>query len=143
MTCNIGHMCMNIACVYPGPRGFEVTVIKKWGCLKARVIHRKPTLMNVTQRFLFPPCPSRKKTSTTHPKRLSIKTSSSPMNCPRGRFLRRPHLRMNCADLTEDSCPGRIIDHVLAPSRTRISRPPDIEREQTIKCSPHQTEPDV
>ena len=27
---------------------------------------------------------------------------------------------MNCADLVEDSCPVRISDHVLAPSRTRI-----------------------
>jgi hypothetical protein len=35
-----------------------------------------------------------------------------------------PHLRMICADLTEDSCPGRISDDVLAPSRTRIQALP-------------------
>jgi hypothetical protein len=32
--------------------------IKKWGCLIARVVQRKPTLLDVTWRFLFPP-PSR------------------------------------------------------------------------------------
>jgi hypothetical protein len=34
--------------------------------------------------------------------------------------LSNPHLRMNCADLAEDSCPGRISDHALVPSRTCI-----------------------
>ena len=34
-----------------------------------------------------------------------------------------PHLRINCPDPTEDSCPGRISDCVLTTSRTRISSP--------------------
>ena len=46
---------------------------------------------------------------------------------------------MNYVDPTEDSYPGRISDHELAPSRTRIWNPPDIEREQRTKRSQHQT----
>jgi hypothetical protein len=34
--------------------------------------------------------------------------------------MSRPHLRINCADPAEDSCPGRITVRVLAPSRTRL-----------------------
>ena len=33
-----------------------------------------------------------------------------------------PHLRINCADPTEDSCPGRITVCVLVSSRTRLSK---------------------
>ncbi len=79
--------------------------------------------------------PAQKTTSTTYPKRPPIKTSSSPMRCPRGRFPEQPLLRMNCADLAEDSCPGRISDYVLAPSRTRISSPPAIAWEQRPSIS--------
>ena len=37
--------------------------------------------------------------------------------------MNRPHLRINCVDPGEDSCPGRISDRILAPSRTRLSKP--------------------
>ncbi len=33
-----------------------------------------------------------------------------------------PHLRINCTDPVEDSCPGRITVRVLAPSRTLLSK---------------------
>jgi hypothetical protein len=75
--------------------------------------------------------PTQKKTSTTYPK--NVLPSRLPHHqCvdPGADFLNSPHLRMNCADLAEDSGPGRIRDHVLAPSRTRISSPPVITKEQ-------------
>ena len=46
--------------------------------------------------------------------------------------LSSPHLRINCADLAAYSSPGRISDHVFAPSRTRISSPLAIAREQRL-----------
>ncbi len=44
--------------------------------------------------------------------------------------LGRPHLRINCVDIVEDSCPGRIRDHVFESSRTLIPSPLAIERER-------------
>ena len=69
---------------------------------------------------LPPPRPAQKKPSTTYPKRLPIRPPNHQCSAPWADSLSSPHLRMNCADLAEDSCPGRISDHVLAPSRTRI-----------------------
>ena len=37
--------------------------------------------------------------------------------------MSNPHLRINCTDPPEDSCPGRIREIVLAPSRIRLSKP--------------------
>ena len=42
--------------------------IEIWGCLKARNIQRKPTLLNVPWRFLFPPPPRREKNIHNLPK---------------------------------------------------------------------------
>ncbi len=39
-------------------------------------------------------------------------------------------------DFTEDSCPGRISNHVFVPSRTRISSP-SCHREGTTTCIPY------
>ncbi len=50
--------------------------------------------------------------------------------------LNSPHLRINCVDLTEASCPGRIRDHVFVPSRTRISSP-SCHRVGTRTCIPY------
>ncbi len=91
--------------------------IEKWGCLKARIIQRKPTLLNVPWYFLFPPPPPQKKTSTTYPKRLPIKTSSSPMRCPRDRFPEQTPSTNELRGPRRGFVPG---DHALAPSRTRI-----------------------
>jgi hypothetical protein len=70
-------------------------------------------------------------------KALSAYCNASPSRLPHHQCadpgtdsLGRPHLRINSADLVEDSCPGQISDPVLAPSRTRISSPPSIAREQ-------------
>ena len=41
---------------------------------------------------------------------------------PGANSLSSPHLRINCADPEEDSCPGRITPLVLASSRTRLSK---------------------
>ena len=116
--------------------------IEIWGCLKARNIQRKPTLLNVPWRFLFPPPPRREKkhpqpTQNAFPLRLPHHQCAAP----EADSLSSPHLRMNCADLAEDSCPGRISDYVLAPSRTRISSPPAIAQAQRpsishTKCNP-------
>ena len=84
---------------------------------------------------LPPPRPAQKKPSTTYPKRLPIRTPNHQCSDPWADSLSSPHLRMNCADLAEDSCPGRISDHVLAPSRTRIQSPPAIAREQRPSIS--------
>ncbi len=65
--------------------------IKKWGCLIARVVQRKPTLLNVPWRFLFPPHPDQKKPSTTYPKRLPIRL---PHHQCAADSLSRPHLWM-------------------------------------------------
>jgi hypothetical protein len=90
---------------------------KKWGSLIARVVQRKPTLLTCPGAFSSPPPPRPEKTIHNLPKTPSHQTSSSPILCPGVDSLSSPHLRMNCADLTEDSCPGRISDPVLAPSR--------------------------
>ena len=84
---------------------------------------------------LPPPRPAQKKPSTTYPKRLPIRPPNHQCSAPWADSLSSPHLRMNCADLAEDSCPGRISDHVLAPSRTRIQSPPAIAREQRPSIS--------
>ncbi len=42
---------------------------KKWGCLKSRVVQRKPTLLNVPCVFLIPAPPRPEKPSTTYPKK--------------------------------------------------------------------------
>ena len=91
--------------------------IKKWGCLIARVVQRKPTLLTCPDAFSSPPRPAQKKPSTTYPKRPPIRLPHHQCAAPGADSLSSPHLRMNCADLAEDSCPGRISDHVLAPSR--------------------------
>ena len=61
------------------------------GLFKSVCRPRKPTLLNVTWRFLFPPPPRPEK---NHPqptqKRLPIKTFSSPMLCLRGKFPGHP-----------------------------------------------------
>ena len=60
--------------------------IKKWGCLIARVVQRKPTLLTCPGAFSSPPPPRPEKTIHNLPKTPSHQTSSSPMRCPRGRF---------------------------------------------------------
>jgi hypothetical protein len=97
--------------------------------------------------FVFP---SPRKKFTTQPTQ-----NDSPSRLPHHRYtdpgadsLIRPHLRINCVDLPEDSCPGRISDHVFAPSRTRISSPLFIVREQRpriphIKHNPTRVRPMV
>ena len=91
--------------------------IKKWGCLIAHVVQQKPTLLTFPDAFSCPPRPDQKKPSTTYPKRPLIRLPHHQCADPGADSLTSPHLRMNCADLAEDSCPGRISDHVLAPSR--------------------------
>ncbi len=91
-----------------------------------------------------PPTPPQEK---NHPqptqKRLPIKTSPSPVPDQGADSLGIPHLRINYADLTEVSSPGRISDHVLASSRPRFSNPSCHHAGTTTKRSPHQTQPDV
>ncbi len=106
--------------------------MKKWVCLIAHVVQRKLTLLNASDLALSlpPPAPTRKKhpqpTQNTFPSRLPHHQCVAPG----ADSLSSPHLRMNYADLVEDLYPGRISDHVLVPSRTRISSPPTIAREQ-------------
>ena len=70
---------------------------------------------------LPPPVPTRKKLSTTYPKRLPLKTSPHHQCTDPGTdSLGSSHVRTNCTDLKEDSYPGRTNDHLFAPSRTRI-----------------------
>jgi hypothetical protein len=49
-----------------------------------------------------------------------VETWTEHVSAPGADSLSSPHLRMNCADLADDSSPGRISNHALAPSRTRI-----------------------
>jgi hypothetical protein len=70
---------------------------------------------------LHPPPPPKKKIHN-HPKHLLIKTSPHQCDVPGIDPMSSPHLRINCADPTEDSCPGRITVRVLASSRTRLSK---------------------
>jgi hypothetical protein len=106
-----------------------------------RVVQRKPTLLNESWRFfLFCPPSRPEKPSTTYQKKPPVKTSSSQILTQGQRI---PHLRMNCTDLTDDSCPGRISDRVLASSRTRFSNPSRHRVGTTTQYSPHQPQPDV
>ena len=89
-----------------------------------------------------PPVPH-EKPSTTYPKRLSSRPVHHQWVDPGADSLGRSHLRINSTDLTEDSWPGRISDHVLAPSRTRFSKSSWHQAGTTTKCSSHQTQPDV
>jgi hypothetical protein len=68
-----------------------------------------------------PPPPPQEKNPQPTQKRLPIKTSPHQCAAPGIDPMRSPHLRINCADPTEDSCPGRITVCVLASSRTRLS----------------------
>ncbi len=70
------------------------------------------------------------KPSTTYPKHLPIKTSHPQCASPGIDPMIIPHLRINCVDSTGDSCPGRISELVLTPSRTRFSSPLTITRAQ-------------
>jgi CHASE1-domain containing sensor protein len=45
--------------------------MEKWGCLKARIIQRKLTLLNVPWLFLFPPPPRPEKNIHNLPKTSS------------------------------------------------------------------------
>jgi hypothetical protein len=64
----------------------------------------KTTQQSVPWSFLFPsPVPPRKNHPQPTQKRLPIKTSPSDQGAD---SLGSPHLRINCADLTEDSRPG-------------------------------------
>ena len=67
------------------------------------------------------PHPPKKKIHN-HPKRLLIKTSPHQCADPGIDPMGIPHLRINCADPAEDSCPGRITVLVLVSSRTRLSK---------------------
>ena len=53
-------------------------------------------------------------------KRLPIKTSPHQCDAPGIDPMSSPHLRINCTDPVEDSCPRRITVRVLASSRTRL-----------------------
>ena len=55
-------------------------------------------------------------------KRLPIKTSPHQCDAPGIDPMIRPHLRINCTDPSEDSCPGRITVCVLSSSRARLSK---------------------
>jgi hypothetical protein len=79
---------------------------------------------------LPPPAPPRKKHPQPTQNAFPLRLPHHQCAAPGADSLSSPHLRMNCADLAEDSCPGRISDHVLTPSRTRISSPLPITREQ-------------
>jgi hypothetical protein len=67
----------------------------------------KTTQQSVPWSFLFPsPTPPRKNHPQPTQKRLPIKTSPSPVPDQGADSPGSPHLRINCADLTEDSSPG-------------------------------------
>ena len=66
---------------------------------------------------LPPPAPPRKKHPQPTQNDFPLRLPHHQCAAPGADSLSSPHLRMNCADLAEDSCPGRISDHVLAPSR--------------------------
>ena len=90
---------------------------------------------------LPPPAPPRKKHPQPTQHAFPLRLPHHQCAAPEADSLSSPHLRMNCADLAEDSCPGRISDYVLAPSRTRISSPPAIAQAQRpsishTKCNP-------
>ncbi len=61
-------------------------------------------------------------------KRLPIKTPHHQYTVPGTDPLNSPHLRINCEDPTEYSCPGWISDHVLTSSTTRISNPLTLQK---------------
>ncbi len=67
----------------------------------------KTTQQSVPWSFLFPsPVLQEKNHPQPTQKRLPIKTSPSPVSDQGADSLGSPHLRINCADLTEDSCSG-------------------------------------
>ncbi len=63
------------------------------------------------------PPPLQEKNPQPTQKRLPIKTSPHQCDALGIDLMSSPHLRINCADPGEDSCPGRINVHVLSPSR--------------------------
>ncbi len=73
---------------------------------------------------LPPPAPPRKKHPQPTQNVFPLKLPHHQCTVPGADSLSSPHLRMICSDLAEDSCPGRISDHVLAPSRTHIQALP-------------------
>ena len=96
---------------------------------------RRPAKIEPAERdltlSLSPPRPDQKKNIHNLPKiTFASRLPHHQYTDPGTDSLSSPHLRMNCVDLPEDSCPGRISDHVLTSSRTRISSPPSTAREQ-------------
>ena len=85
---------------------------------------------------LPPPAPPRKKHPQPTQNAFPLRLPHHQCAAPGADSLSSPHLRMNCADLAEDSCPGRRSDYVLAPSRTRISSPPAIARGNNDQAFP-------
>ena len=75
---------------------------------------------------LVSPLPLPRPPKKNHPqptqKRMPIKTSPHQCDDPGIDPMSNLHLRINCTDPTEDSCPGRITERVLATSRTRLSK---------------------
>ena len=107
--------------------------------VKTRVIQRKTTLLKVTRCFLFPdpvlPKGPKEKPCTTYPKYLPSRLPHHQCADPGTDPLNRPYLRINSVNPTEDSCPGWISDCALTSSRTHISSPLVITREQRSWCA--------
>jgi hypothetical protein len=92
---------------------------------------------------LPPPVPTRKNHPHPTQKRLPIKTSSSPMRCPRGRFPKQ-------TQSTNELCGPRRGFVSRTNKRPRVStvkntnlKPSCRRAGTTTKSSPHQTQPDV
>ena len=91
---------------------------------------------------LPPPAPTRKKHPQPTQNALPLNLPHHQCAAPGADSLSSPHLRMNCADLAEDSCPGRIKRPRVSTVKTRISSLLP-SRDTTTKHFPHQTQPDV
>ena len=109
---------LNSACC-PGHRGSGVV---HDGLTHTATKPRKRLCSTCLDESSSPPPPPQEKNPQPTQKRLPIKTSPHQCDTPGIDPMIRPHLRINCTDPSEDSCPGRITVRVLALSRTRLSK---------------------
>jgi hypothetical protein len=119
--------------------------IKKWVCLIAHVVQRKPTLLNASDLTLSlpPPDPTRKKhpqpTQNDFPSRLPHHQCPDPG----ADSLSSPHLRMNYADLAEDSYPWTNKRPRVSAVKNTHLKPSCHSAGTTTKHLPHHTQPNV
>jgi len=104
--------------------------IKKWVCLKTRVVLRKRLISTCPDSSSSPPPSPQEKKSTTYPKTSSHEISHHQCADPGIDPIGSPHPRIQCSGpLQKDPHPEPASDRVLTSSRTRIPSPLAIARE--------------